>query len=402
MGRDGWWSAYRWRVGTTVALLLFALFVFESVLRDWPSGIPPDQYYHVNYVLTLSEHGLKLPHPLYHYTLAAAIALAPNREWDTVKWCAIGIMVAAVAVRGWFTHVELCTTVSVRAASVICLLLAVAMSLPGWWSFPSVFLYGKDANPVASYIPQIYMGQINPNVLHNPTALFAAPFALLVFLEGMRYLDAPGLKVALAVSVWSGLCVLAKPNYVLAFLPCFALAVGLVAYRKWRRDRRVMTPEIAYFALAVVLPVAAFSWQLLWKMEQNEFLLAPFRAWRFMMSRNIPASILLGTAFPAAVVACFPRGVLYDRRLLFAWAVLSVAVVQFALFSELARESHANFYWGLIPADYILFMESCRFLAGRPARLRVGLCYSVFGLHVVSGLIYLTRSMQDPYHTLLF
>ena len=92
--------------------------------------------------------------------------------------------------------------------TVLCLALAIVMPLPNWWNWPNVC-----------------RGQVAANAWYNPTGVFAMPFALgKLFGARPARLGGRGIgAVTLAsISVAMVLSLLAKPNYVLAFAPCFA------------------------------------------------------------------------------------------------------------------------------------------------------------------------------------
>ncbi len=407
MGRGGATSSGLWGLAVAAGLTGLAFLVLVWLLRGGPAEIPSDQASHIDNALHLSWPP-QLPHPLYHYSVALALDLSPLKGWEGAKLCAAFVLAIAIGFRAWLSQRELCRAYSPPSAAVATVALALAMSLPGWWNFPwnhSARVSSVDLDPTAGTdawwwrLPSAYLGQVNPNVLHNPTAIFAAPFTLLVFLAGMCYLDAPAAGPALALGVGSALCALAKPNYLLAFMPCF-LPAFVIAARRGTRDGRVSERQSQLHLLAAFAPPAAvMAWQV--GQVSDEFVVAPFRVWS-RYSANVPASLLLGLGFPLVVVACYPRQLLADRRAVFAWCVLAVAVAQFALLAETVRFAGANFGWGMLAGAYVLFVESCRFLGGRSGWYRSGLCYGVLALHVISGAVYLTRSLIDPADTLFF
>ncbi len=379
---------------TAATLFALAFLAFRGLLRGKPDEVPRDHYAHAKYVLLMNADGLPLPHRLYHYTLALAVALNPVEGWAGARVCVALVLALAVGFRGWLTHRELAPPLGGPAAAALCLLLALAMALPNWWKFPS-----------------IYGGQVNPNVWHNPTAIFAAPLALLTFTEAALLFEAPGAERALSLGVVASLCAMAKPNYLLAFLPCFGLVLAARAERRRRAGTLAVGRGAAVALLAFGPPVVTLAWQCWWSYTgDNRVVFNPLAVWRYWLRRpdldsppEVPpalvgAAVLVGVAFPCAVALCYPRELRRDRRTLFAWCVFAAAVAEFALLAETSviRFYSANFAWGLVPASYILFVESCRLVGQQPGGYRAGLCYAVLTLHAASGTVYLARSLADP------
>jgi hypothetical protein len=369
-------------LATAVAIFLAALVCFRDLLGGVAHFMPGDHRVHLLFALgTLSD---PVPHPLFHETVLLTMRLAGESYFDGARRCAAVVLALAVAVRGWLTHRELAPTLPPAEAAVACFALAVAMSLPNWWNFPA-----------------IYSGQIHPNVWHNPTTIFAAPFAVLVFLAAMRYWEAPGLGPAAAVGLWSAMCALAKPNFLLAFAPCFGpLFLALLARQLWRGQ---LTPSGAFARLVAAFapPLWVLALQYLCNFGDGARVVwQPLGVWR-AVSRNVPASAALGLAFPLVAAACYPRQLAGDRRALFAWAVLAVAVAEFGLLAERSDASAGryyagNFVWALMPASYLLFVESCRLIGRQGWGNRATVCAAVLGLHAASGTFYLVRCLRVP------
>jgi hypothetical protein len=381
MGRRASWFSLVGPLATAGVLFLVALTAYRDLLgrsREW---LPADYRFHLQLAQELSADPLPVPHPLFHYAVARVLSRPPERGWAAAQRSAALVLALAVALRGWLTYRELSPPLAAPEAVVACLALALAMALPKWWDFPNLL-----------------QGQVNANVWHNPTTVFAAPLAVVTFLAGLRYWDAPGPGRALAVGLWSALCALAKPNYLLAFFPCFGpILVALVARAAWRGQLSAFGAFL-HLVAAFGPPLGVLLLQFVYAFGgEAKVVFAPLKVWG-VYSQNIPASVLAGVAFPCAVAACFPRPLARDRRTLLAWGVLAVAAAQYALLAEApeGRMVCGNFAWGLVPAAYILFMESCRLAGRQPAGGRVAVCCSVLALHAASGTFYLVRSIMVP------
>jgi hypothetical protein len=382
-----------WGRVAVVVLFVLALAVYLGLLLHGSrrENIPSDLYLHIGYTMRMTTQPLNMPHRLFHYALALMLALSPAQGWVAAKWCAALVLAGAVALRGWLSYRELVPALRPAAAAAACLALALAMALPKWWDFPAV-----------------YLGQVNANVWHNPTAVFAAPLALLVFLEAMRYWDSPSRQRALSLGVWSALCALAKPNYLLAFFPCFVPVFLAVTLREVRRGRLPVGGALACLLGAFAPPAVALGWSF-WFMygtgdpaapvDQAGLVVAPLEVWStWTPAAYMPAAVFGGLAFPVVTTALFPRRALADRRFLFCWPVMALSVAQFALLAESGPRFEAgNWGWAMVPSAYILFLESCRLAGARPAGARAWLAFFVLGLHAASGAVYLARSLANPF-----
>jgi hypothetical protein len=194
---------------------------------------------------------------------------------------------------------------------------------------------------------------------------------------------------------------LAKPNYLLAFLPCFGPALWFRLVQQARAGGAnlgaVLAGSLLAFGPIVAVLAAQFGSTYARASESDSgIVVLPLKVWS-QYSPNIPASILLGIAFPLTVSACYPRAVLRDRGVLLAWAVLGVAVLQFALLAESGpRLFVGNFGWGAHAADSVLFLACCGLLLRQRRDPRYWVSASVFALHVGAGVFYLGRFLSDP------
>jgi hypothetical protein len=306
------------------------------------------------------------------------------------------------------------------AVTLACVALSLAMPLPNWWNDlrarykPEVATFGKEMPERWWDVPSIYSGQVSPNAWHSPTASISMPFNLLLFLLAMRAMRWPTLRNAGLVGAAMVLSVLGKPNYVMAFAPCFGIA-WLASLAGEIRAKRLETGNAVALILVAFVPVSVVLW---WQFsaveaeagDPTKLALGPFVVWR-TYSKNIPASILLGIAFPLVASVLFPREVARDRAMLLAWATLAVAIIQYALISAsnpvgavpggwgmdyAGQVACGIFGWGMIFANQILFVTTCAFLLARPAGGRRAAAFCVLGLHAASGAFCLARCLYIP------
>jgi hypothetical protein len=417
------WIGSLWGGITVLVLFGGALIIFSWLLRGKREEVDPDQYIHIAYVLhgNVVTGGLKIAYPLYHKTVALALELSAEGGWPGARQGAAIVLALAIAVRGWLSYRELRGAFSPSSAAAACLLLTMAMALPNWWRTPADFPEQVTADGWWMHLPSIFRGIVNPNVWHNPTTIFAAPFALLVFHQAFLYRQMPNFQMAFSVGVTTSLCALAKPNYLLAFLPAFGLVWLADMNRSVQQGQVSLGRAVIYFLAAFGLPVGTLVGQFIYTYSRDtRVLFAPFAVWSVfadpppadvlyhirpaVLLVRIPASILLGIAFPCAVALCFPRQVRGDWRTLFAWLVLGVAVVQYAALAEMPIERFlsGNFFWAIVPACFILFLESCRLLGEQAMGFRRIFCFLLLLLHAASGVLCLARALMDPHNAVLY
>jgi hypothetical protein len=317
-------------------------------------------------------------HPLYHLCL---IALSGGQPLGANVQAAI-LLAIATGVAAGLSAAYLASRTQLSASQLIllCIALAVAMPLPNWWKFPA-----------------IYLGQTSPNVWHNPTTIFSLPFALAAFLAGLRALDRFSVRIAAGLGALLALSLLAKPNYVLAFAPCLAVALNVASEKQAPEARIGFAGQFVRFGLAFGPPGVVLALQAMkLDVSRGSVTIQPFSEWS-EMSPNIPASILVGIVFPLCVVVGYWRQLASERGLLLAWATLGVAILEFAVIKErITLPSSGNFGWGMITANHILFVASSEFLLRQPRTKWWWLSWGALGLHIIVGAAYFARGIMDP------
>jgi hypothetical protein len=253
---------------------------------------------------------------------------------------------------------------------------------------PIPLLYGVDHLK--------YLGYIGLTVYHNPTMLVLKPLAVLLSWyavgplveDGGRRVDWRRVLVLALLVVG---CALAKPSYLIAFLP------GAVVFAVVRRLRGA-SPNLALLALGIVLPaVAVLGWQywMYYPHSRATLVFAPLAAKLHHSSWLLP-KLGLSVLFPAAVYLSFPSEARRDARLNLAWLVFAFGASYAYLFGEEGRIGSSNFDWSAQAGLFIVFVESLVFLAERQAgaggpgapRGRLALCWCLYGLHLASGIWY--------------
>jgi hypothetical protein len=367
--RAGWERAAPWALALAAGATALAVLSRQVLSPLDPAG-QSDFMLHAAFARSLCQGGAMPPHFLFELVVCGIAA--PFGGGHAFERAAVAVAAVAVVAKVVLTYRRMREAGEVGTASLAALGLLFVMPLFNWWKFPKV-----------------YLGQISPNVWHNPTAIAVLPLAMLLFAAAskMTITDRPRrLAGAGALTLLNGLT---KPNYLLALLPCWlALLVDRAArlpragQTRWRRTAIVVA--------AVVAPAAGLlAWQA-WRFGAGGggVEIAPLAVWR-LYSPNIPASILLSLAFPLGVLVLHWKIAHRQAPLVLAWSVLLVAVVQMALLAERGpRWTHANFFWGSYTANYLLFLESAVLLAGTPRSARTTLAWGLLAAHAATGVVY--------------
>ncbi len=346
-----------------------SLAVFSGQLRSPLS----DFSQHVAFARAFCHGGGLPPHFLFE-VLVCGLAAPVNRA-GALDLAAIAIATAAVVAKVVLTFRRIREAGATAAAFFAALGLLFAMPLFNWWKFP-----------------EVYLGQVSPNVWHNPTTIAVLPLAFLLFRAASRLTLAASPRESAGVGAIALLTTLTKPNYLLALLPCW---LALVAERL-RRGLPAAAAGWRRPALVAALMVGPAAVALAWQASRlgatgGAIAIDPLAVWR-LYSPHISVSILLSLAFPLGVLACCFRTARRPGALALAWSVLLVAVLQMAWLAEPGpRLTHGNFFWAAYTANYLLFVESAVVLIAAPRSSRTWAAWSLLGAHTLAGLVYVGR-----------
>lgn len=247
----------------------------------------------------------------------------------------------------------------------------------------------------------LMVGELSANVWHNSTTAFLFPFSLLLFLIVSRIIKGQyNSKYAKYFIVLIVINALIKPSYLFVFscLPIFYFFMY-----GWNKKTALFT--LGSF-IAVLIVASEFAFLFLQEndplhidstQEKNSIILHPFDVWKYY-STNILISLLSGLAFPLFVLISGFKKIIKDSILSFAWIQLILAITIFALFKETgSRMYDGNMVWQIFPSMYILFLFSVIFVfneyrvEGTKLTLNGKFLLSIFGLHVISGIVYLGK-----------
>lgn len=244
-------------------------------------------------------------------------------------------------------------------------------------------------HPLVAGRSPVHLGQVSGLIIHNPTTIAVFPLSILLFVKSWQE------RLVASSLLAAGQCLI-KPNFVLAWMPAFVLMQG------WRHGWGRAAARNCVLALGLPVLVLAFQYRISSELGQG-FSFAPLLAWR-EHSPNIPLSVLRSIAFPALFAAVYWQRIRRDGELWFAWAILAVATLQYALLVVDRPGYRGDWSWGRYLAVYNVFLVSLARFARHaewswPAgRGRMGALNALLAvlllLHLQTGLWYYARGVR--------
>jgi hypothetical protein len=241
-----------------------------------------------------------------------------------------------------------------------------------------------------------YVGEVPPNVWHNPSTILLMPFAVGLFWASLLFLENGDKKYLWISLVLGAFNIAAKPSFVLCFLPVFPL-FALIRFgwdqRMWRAlllaSAIMCMLGLQYVYVYVVDPSGSST------TSSSGVTIAPFLVWKSYTS-DILRAIIASYLFPVVALSLGGRVVWRRRSVRYAVALAAVGLTEYALLAEGgARAVEGNFTWQAIITQYILFLALVAallpWLRSRRWGIRQMIIVLAFGVHVWAGLHYLTH-----------
>ncbi len=383
-----------------LSVVLFTMILYFQVDTDIQN--------HTKYTLQMIDGAVSPPaNFLYYiaqYLIAQYLIPHPGSTLQQLYVAAVFLLSAAVALKYMITYrflLSLWVTEVTSSTCRECLVVSFALCLILVMAIPLPLLVGG----------RYYIGHITPNVWHNSTTIFVAPFCLLLFWISYKQLVVPHRSRLWLISVLVVLILTIKASYLFVFFVTYPLFL-MIQYRSGREFWINMGPVL----LGAVL--LALQYYVIYCLEytnygirnDNRVAIHPFLVWSYY-SPSIPLSLLGSLAFPIAYLAFYWRDLGHDRLLQYALAGYLVGVLVMSLFvEEGSRRTHANFFWQAFLSAYMLFMVLVGRLvtqmdrdavsAGKPLTIsaiplvlsrRNLFILAVFLIHLIAGIIYLVR-----------
>lgn len=247
---------------------------------------------------------------------------------------------------------------------------------------------------------RLIVGYIKPNVWHNPTFSLLKPIALWIFFFVVDYWkESMNFRQWISLSIMTSLAILAKPNFILSFIP--ALGLLLLFYNRslrrlpWKLLTAMMIP--AFILLVYQYAIQYYS------SSDQQLVIIPFKAVIAYTGNvfNLLIFYLLSILFPI-LVSIFYRHNIENRFAYFlVWLNFGVAVFTAILFVEQPHMGSFNLMWGQNIASFFLFTFSIGWLLKNPQKLQQKNWQTVMillalSLHIISGIAYTLRTIFFP------
>ncbi len=364
----------------TLAVFAAAYLVFCTVLS---ADIPTDIQSHLRHVAAAARGDLDWPvNALYFWSVYAVSGFSSDPEalgTASAIVLALSVAVKAAITLGMIRAIN--SRVSIGHAVILAACLQLAFSLPG----PGLVVAGN-----------YYLGQIPPTVWHNSTTIFLVPFALALFWVQWQDLEAENARLRPWIYGLVALNILAKPSFFLAFAPT-VLVLHLVRYGIRLETVRRLGPT--FFGLALI----GVQFALVYRYQHGTIDSADsataigfLDVWSLFVPKTlVPLAIVTSLLFPITFFAV-KRGTIRRTGPIFAILLVGVSLLIFMFLKETGpRFAHGNFFWQSVVASYVLFVmaaaEFSKCLRGGGWSWRETLIAAVFGLHLISGGVYLAR-----------
>jgi hypothetical protein len=362
----------QWPVPVAAALFAVTTLVFTSAFASFLRlEDSSDLTVHLAYAAQLqSLADLQAPHFLFQLLVIAGHWT--GLSYGTAAAWLLGLCYGGMALLIWSEMQR--REVGVDSFRAFVLVLAVLLS-------SHIFLLTFGSN--------LYRGYFVPTAYHNPTQQLNKLFGLwIVVLYAREFLGTRPVR-SWTVPLFAVLCVLsalAKPSFLIAFLPVAALyAVVDLTRGGWRR---------ALLCLAGIgIPSAVtllFQARLTGGLSGEAVGLA-FRPFALFDATETLYKLPMSLAFPLVVLAGAWWTRSADATLRFIWAFTTVALFfTLCIVEPGQRMAHGNLAWTGQTGVFLGYVESLLFLLTQRGRLWTRLAWVVFAVHVGCGLYWYT------------
>lgn len=394
----------KWKLPVALSLALFVVFAlyFRTIILD--PNISSDFNAHIGFAKSAYDGTGVWPRHILYFALVTLTSFWSSSlgVWETSGWLWLSLLVVAKFIatlwfgRLWLKKTDQAVTQTGKDADEIWhVIVVIALCMTVVFCFPP---------PVALMQGLWYSFSFPPNVWHNSTHIAVMPFAIIVFGLSVRQFSQPdNIGRAVAITAMAIISALAKPSFLMAWLPIY----GLCALALWWRDRSFRKFVITALPVAFSALILIVQYYLIYSENINNTSVrfGYLEAWIIRPERSefdFYISIFLSSLFPIIFYFMFPKKALELPHVL-SIGMMTISYFYAAAFSETGETQSGNFMWPIIPANFIAYML-CIFdlyaihhkeMAGRRSlSWRAGLPAALFGLCSIWGVAYMVRYLQ--------
>lgn len=368
-------SLHSWVAAGVIAV---AALLFQSAISGELLNPKSDFSYHLRWAQNLLETGLpERPYFLYHLA-TLVLASLPGIGWEAA---------------GFYLIPAACH-------AAIAFLLVRRLGL-----WPGLAL--TVAGPVSFWTwPDLYKGYAALTAHHNPTGILAKTLALALFATcfGRAGEWRWGRHFTLGVAAATVASVMAKPSFLIAFLPGAALAAAIQALGQAGQGRGTPQTFLRGGALSVAVPaVAVLALQFVFRYVVgagegglHSVVFAPLEVMGFH-SRDVGLKFVSSIIFPAVATGLFWKEARWRPAFTVAWLTFAISAFYAYFLAEGGVDRYSgNFIWSLQLALFVLFFECASVIRAveRASDWKRGVAWGALALHVLGGAAIVARALE--------
>tara|TARA_R110002072_G_scaffold102260_2_gene224992 strand:+ start:619 stop:1782 length:1164 start_codon:yes stop_codon:yes gene_type:complete len=343
---------------------------------------PADLWTHIEYAKTIHQlSDIKSPHFLFQVLL-----IGINRV------VGVSYEVAAIGLMS-FCYAFMAAWIALRIRVV-----NPTLNIGGVAALAVLVLLASHVFLQSAFNLNFYYGYIAPTTYHNPTQVLSKALAVPVLFAyvALTFEEREGAVWPLLLPVGIVLSAIAKPSFLIAFVPCvcaveISRAVGGRRKSAARNVALVAIPACVVLLLQYLMAYGGAG--------SGGLGFAPFLVYggAAKVLTKLPGSLL----FPVAAAAMVWRQRTCSHRLLFAWFLYAVGMTISVCFVETGgRMMQGNFAWTGQTVTFLLYVESVIALLAVPWQ-RAWPAWGAFALHVLFGIIWYLAAFMFPLGTFL-
>jgi hypothetical protein len=367
-------------IGAVVKFFLFSiLFLCHMLVNE-----ATDHHNHIRYAFEIWESGkIRSPHFLFQFLFLGTYALFP-----------FAFASAALVIGACYAVMFVLIFLEAERLNPALEKNVIALLVIGTLFASHIFIF-------TLFEPNFYFNYLVPVSYHNPTQPLNKVFAIAIWILYWRQFLSSEAETKLSgvtlsvISILMMLSAIAKPSFLIAFLPI----AGLVALAQLARGQ---FRRFTMAALTVAPACLVLLWQALFTYsgEKSRGIgFAPFSI--FSDPFQYVATLPLSLALPIACL--FFLRYASERALSFklAWAYMTIALIYTLLLVELKDQGSGNFAWTAQTGAFILYVESLFLIVTcQKNRSRFPpLLMFLFIAHVFFGVVYATAAAFWPFKT---
>lgn len=417
-----------------IVLAIAVILIFMPMMQRYSTtgDFPQHNQLALDFLANPSEFLLRTPHYLYHLFTALLYLFLGD-----ISLAGVWLMLLCYIALAWLIYWQLRQACNFLP-SFWQMLLCIAVSL-------SLLLL----MPINIFTPEnLYFGYIAPNVYHNPTVMLVKPFALLIFFMTL-WLFGQEKELSrwwiIPFAILTYLSLVAKPSFMLAFVPTLGLICLYYLVSHWRETLQLLLHPLQILRgfmgmdaglprlmqrsfinwpvllAGIVLPtfIGLYIQTLTWT-SSGGIGFEPFRLfdeWSIQYEPNanklLAWKLLMSSAFPLLVYLLYWKDASRSFAFNLGWRFYATSLAYAYLMVDYTDIDAGDFAWSAQIAAFTLFVIASTFLLEqlfKPSAtprtkhewLILGLCFVVFIGHLIAGLHWYRLHMSEEMLVLIY